>query len=102
MNVPCNSRGSRAHTGCHRARAGHSPSAGSSRVELHEALYVEDKAILRYTVTGTDSGPGGDFPPTGKPFTMPGVTIFRFDDGRIVEEWSVADLLDVSYNWDFV
>ena len=33
------------------------------------------------------------FPATGKHITVNGMTLFRFRDGKIVEEWSVYDML---------
>ena len=32
------------------------------------------------------------FPATGKHITVNGMTLFRFRDGKIVEEWSVFDM----------
>jgi predicted ester cyclase len=32
-------------------------------------------------------------PPTGKHVTLEGITIFRVENGKVVEEWSQADQL---------
>ena len=32
-------------------------------------------------------------PPTGKSFEVPGIVIFRFSDGKIVEDWPIVDQL---------
>ena len=33
------------------------------------------------------------FPPTGKRYDLPGITILKFRDGKVVERWSCADRL---------
>ena len=35
------------------------------------------------------------FPATGKTIKIDGMTLFRFKDGKIREEWSVWDMLSV-------
>jgi predicted ester cyclase len=32
-------------------------------------------------------------PPTGRPVTVAGITLFRIEDGKYVERWSEADFL---------
>jgi predicted ester cyclase len=32
-------------------------------------------------------------PPTGKSFTIAGIDVHRFDDGRMAEHWHVVDQL---------
>ena len=38
-------------------------------------------------------GPFQGMPATGKPFTLPGITILRFADGGCCERWSQADFI---------
>jgi predicted ester cyclase len=50
-----------------------------------------DQTWARLTARGTQQGPLAGLAPTGKPFT---ITIFdqcRFENGKIVEHWGVAD-----------
>ena len=64
-----------------------------------------DKVWYRMKITGTHTGEyRGLAPwtgekitlaPTGKKFTMTGVSIKRIVDGKIVESWGVYDMLDL-------
>ena len=54
-----------------------------------------DLVAVHMTVTGTNTQAGMGFPATGKKITADGVTIFRFKDGKICEEWNVFDMLRV-------
>lgn len=53
----------------------------------------DDLVVERYTATGTQDGPLGDLPPSGRTATWTGVNIFRFECGKIVEVWSEVDAL---------
>jgi steroid delta-isomerase-like uncharacterized protein len=51
-------------------------------------LYVDgDHVIWVWTFTGTNTGPMGDTPPTGKSVTFKGVAIDKISNGKIAEEW---------------
>ncbi len=50
-----------------------------------EGIYIGDKGAVRWSVTGTNTGPG-DFPPTGKQLTQSGISFTRFANGKMVEE----------------
>ena len=54
-----------------------------------------DKIATRVTVTGTHTGPGLGIEPTGKRFTINGLAIGRFADGKLVEGWNGFDLLSM-------
>ena len=54
-----------------------------------------DLVAVHITVTGTNTQAGMGFPATGKKISADGVTIFRFKDGKICEEWNVFDMLRV-------
>jgi steroid delta-isomerase-like uncharacterized protein len=64
-----------------------------------ENLIAEgDQVVARWTLRGTQKGTLkttvlGDIPPTNKPVAMSGITIYRIEDGKIVEGWSIADTL---------
>jgi predicted ester cyclase len=57
-----------------------------------EEIYSGDKAVVRFNVTGTNTGPGV-FPPTGKKITLNGIAIFRIINGKIVDDRSVDDAI---------
>ncbi len=60
------------------------------KVTVEEELYVGDRAVVRWTITGTNIGPG-DFPPTGKSFKISGLSLSRFVDGKLAEEYAAYD-----------
>jgi steroid delta-isomerase-like uncharacterized protein len=53
----------------------------------------DDMVVERYTATGTQDGPLGDHPATGRTATWTGVNIFRIECGKIAEVWSEVDAL---------
>jgi steroid delta-isomerase-like uncharacterized protein len=60
---------------------------------IEDIVATEDKAVVRWTSSGTHLGPYWGHPPTGKRLTTSGITIFRIADGRVVEEWIESDML---------
>lgn len=70
------------------------------KINVEDILIKDNNAVFRWTSEGTDSGPG-DFPPTNKRFTSTGMTWVRFENGRIAEEWSDSDQLDVMLQLGF-
>ena len=50
---------------------------------------------VHWRSSGTNSVKTGSFPGTGKAVAVDGMTFFRFEDGRIVEEWTTYDNLSV-------
>jgi predicted ester cyclase len=70
------------------------------RSAFPDLAYVADEVVagsghaaFRWTATGTQDGPYGPVPPTGRSASWTGATFVRFDaKGRIVDVWSVNDL----------
>ena len=54
---------------------------------------VDDKVWIRVTCRGTHLGQFKGLPPTGKPFEFTEIHIARFENGKGVEHWGVADML---------
>ena len=54
---------------------------------IHDILIDGDKAAIRYMWVGTHSGSGLSLPPTGKRVQVEGCDMYRFVDGKIVDEW---------------
>lgn len=54
-----------------------------------ELLADRDKVVARVTLTGTHLGEYFGMPPSGRSVTADGVETFRFDDGMVVESWSL-------------
>jgi steroid delta-isomerase-like uncharacterized protein len=65
-------------------------------ITVEDVIAEGDKAVTRYTIRGTHQGETEDFgPPTGRQMELKGITIHRFEDGKIVEEWEAYDNLSV-------
>jgi predicted ester cyclase len=62
---------------------------------IDDLLAEDDRVVLRWTTTGTHTGPYGRVAPTGRVITMTGVDTYRLAEGRIVEAWSLWDALSV-------
>jgi predicted ester cyclase len=62
------------------------------KLTVEEELYVGDRAMMRWTITGTHTGPGG-VPPTGMPFKVSGLTLSRFVNGKLAEMRTEYDRL---------
>jgi len=56
-------------------------------VTLDELIIKGDIMVGRWTVTGTNTGPFGELPPTGKKVKFSGVEVSHFLDGKAVEQW---------------
>ena len=67
--------------------------------DLHltvEDLIAEgDRVVARWPLRGTHQGASLGMPPTGKQFTMPGVSLLRLESGTAVEAWIVQDQLSM-------
>lgn len=65
--------------------------------DLHytiDFLVAEDDMVVeQYTATGTQDGPLGDLPASGRTASWTGINIFRFECGKIAEIWSEVDAL---------
>ncbi|NOG59573.1 MAG: SnoaL-like domain-containing protein [Proteobacteria bacterium] len=64
--------------------------------ELHKLLMLEpvgeDKALLYWEWSGTNTGSFFDIPPSGNKVKINGIEIFRVKDGQIVDMWHVEQL----------
>ncbi len=63
-----------------------------ARVVVDNAWYQENKAFVRWTFSGTNTGPG-ETPPTGKAVTVSGLSLLEFENGMIVFEDVYYDTL---------
>jgi len=62
-------------------------------VKVNQMVAEGDLVAVYWTGSGTNTQEGMGFPGTGKKITASGMTLFRFKDGKISEEWGVLDLL---------
>jgi len=54
-----------------------------------------DVVAILYTGRGTNDGPYGGMPATGKKLVVSGTTIYRFSKGKIAEEWTTYNELEI-------
>jgi steroid delta-isomerase-like uncharacterized protein len=65
-------------------------------ISVEDVIGEDDQVVSRYTIRGTHQGETEEFgPPTEKQMELGGITIHRFEDGKIVEEWERYDNLSV-------
>jgi len=63
------------------------------KLTIEEMIASGDKTWARIIARGTHQAPFMGRPPTGKSFTITVIDICRFEQGKIVEHWGVADQL---------
>lgn len=51
-----------------------------------------DVSFLHYNLKGTNSGPLGPVPPTGRTIDINGVMVLRWKNGKAVEHWDYPDI----------
>ena len=60
---------------------------------IDELIDAGDRIVVRLTIQGTHQGDYGGLPATGKSVEFTDVTICRIENGRIVEQSGLSDLL---------
>jgi steroid delta-isomerase-like uncharacterized protein len=68
---------------------------GELEFVIEEQLVEGDRGAAHVTMRGVHRGELMGVPPTGKPFAMPGVDLFWFEDGRIKEILVIANVLEL-------
>lgn len=66
-----------------------------SHTTAEEIIAEGDKVVKRWTFHGTHTGEWHGIPPTGKPVTINGFSMYRINDGKIQEIWWGYDTLGV-------
>jgi steroid delta-isomerase-like uncharacterized protein len=61
-------------------------------ITVNESFFDTDKFAVRWTITGTNTGPG-TLPPTRKAIKVPGMSIIHFQNGKIKDEWIASNNL---------
>jgi len=62
-------------------------------VRIDDLVNGGDKVVISITLTGTHEGDLMGISPTGKPVKLNGMILSHFQDGKIVEEWEILDML---------
>jgi predicted ester cyclase len=64
---------------------------GPMRAEIEDEICEGDKVVARLTMHGRHVGEFLGRPPTGKEFAAEHIHIWRMEDGKVIEHWSVRD-----------
>jgi len=70
---------------------GYRAALGNLRVDVEQQFSVDDHVATVSTIRGVHEGDVMGTPPTGREVAFAMITISRFEDGRIAEEWEIAD-----------
>ena len=62
-------------------------------ITIQDQIAENDLVVTRYAMRATHRGEFAGIPPTGKPFSITGIEMHRFADGKLVELWNNVDLL---------
>jgi steroid delta-isomerase-like uncharacterized protein len=62
-------------------------------VTIDDEIADGDMVVTRWTTHGTHQGEFQGIPPSGREFTITGITILRIADGKIAEHWVSMDVL---------
>ena len=63
------------------------------RITIEDQVAEGDRVATRWVATMTHSGSRGGTPGSGKRVEMRGITIERFENGKVVEAWRSMDML---------
>jgi steroid delta-isomerase-like uncharacterized protein len=59
---------------------------------IEDVIAEDDRVVVRWTNTGTNVGDFLGIPATGRSFSVPGIDIYRLDEGKLAEHWHVVDM----------
>jgi steroid delta-isomerase-like uncharacterized protein len=62
-------------------------------IKIEDQVAEGDRLATRWTSTMTHKGELGGAPPSGKRVRISGITMERFEDGKVVEAWRSMDTL---------
>jgi predicted ester cyclase len=61
--------------------------------EIKNLIAEDDKVVCHVIATGTHKGEFMGHKPTGNPIRFEEILVLRFESGKVVEHWAVADVL---------
>jgi predicted ester cyclase len=64
---------------------------GPMRAEIEDEICEGDKVVARVTMHGRHVGEFLGRPATGKEYAVEHIHIWRLEDGKVIEHWSVRD-----------
>lgn len=63
------------------------------QITIQDQIAENDLVATRYVMRATHQGEFANIPPTGKSFSITGIEMHRFANGKLVELWNIADML---------
>jgi predicted ester cyclase len=73
--------------------AGFAAAFPDRKVQIEDLIATAGRVIARGVMHATHSGLLGDIAPTGRKVRLAFTIIYRFEQGRVVEEWEIFDKL---------
>jgi predicted ester cyclase len=64
----------------------HAALTGTQNI-IDDLIVEDDQSVVRYTTRGTHTGEWAGAPATGNYLDVTGIAIYRWSEGKIVEEW---------------
>jgi steroid delta-isomerase-like uncharacterized protein len=61
---------------------------------IHDVIGEGDRVVVRWTLRGTHKGAFMGVEPTGKAIAVPGISMYRFAGGKVVEAWYGVNMID--------
>lgn len=58
---------------------------------VHDLICDDEKVVARLTLSGTQTATYNGFPSKGKKFSINSIDIYKFEDGKIIEQWGVKE-----------
>jgi ketosteroid isomerase-like protein len=83
-----------------RAAIGENSDYGGRELKVEDVFAVDDKVVLRLSARGIYAGeekPG--CPKKGERFASGGIAIYRFVDGKIVDDWGAEEFVAGDAPW---
>jgi steroid delta-isomerase-like uncharacterized protein len=90
---PCDPNGDHGLEGMKRTIELNRTAFPDMQLVVEDRVAEDDKVVTRWRGEMTHLGELGGAPPSGKHVTISGITIDRFEDGKIVEAWRSMDTL---------
>jgi predicted ester cyclase len=67
------------------------------KIEILDVVEGGDRVFVRTRLTGTNQGgfPPFNVPANGNPFQIEAWSVYRFEDGKVVQHWGMNDALSL-------
>lgn len=79
------------HGGIREVVVGHRQAFPDWTEQVEDLVFESDRIAVRFTSTGTNTGPNRGQPPTGRSVRISEMAMYRVFDGKIAEQWVLPD-----------